>query len=213
VRIDGRDVTRDPDYRRAHAIARVFDDPLRGTAPTLSIEENLALALAQGKRSLRFALNERRRKIMCEALEQLGLGLENRLTDTVQLLSAGQRQSLTLVMASLRQPSVLLLDEHVAALDPRTQKTVLDITVALVGRLRCTTVMVTHNMNHAIAFGDRLLVMSRGEVIADFPHAEKTNLTTERLVLHIAEVGDVVSDRMYLMEHDGHSNVKRTKSL
>lgn len=200
VLMDGKDVSRRPDYRRASSISRVFDDPLRGTAAALSIEENLALAMVQGRRAFRFALNERRRKQMREALSALGLGLENRLHDQVRLLSAGQRQSLTMIMASLCRPSILLLDEHVAALDPKTQNTVLALTVSLVDRLKCTTIMVTHNMDQAIAIGSRLLVMSRGRLVADFTGQEKRELTVSQLVQHIERVGDAVSDRMLLRE-------------
>ncbi|HEY3717910.1 MAG TPA: ATP-binding cassette domain-containing protein [Jatrophihabitantaceae bacterium] len=199
VLIGGADVTRQPQHRRAGRVGRVFDNPHAGTVPELSIEENMALAMARGRRrGLRFATSRHRREAMREALAVLGLGLERRLGDPVRLLSAGQRQSLTMIMASLTSPEVLLLDEHLAALDPGTAKRVLDLTVGLVRRLGSTTLMVTHNMEHAIAVGDRLLVMSRGETIADFAESEKARLTVPQLVGHIIGVGDVVTDRMLL---------------
>lgn len=201
VLLDGRDVTRTPDYRRAGRIARVFDDPRAGTLPGLSVEDNLALALSRGRRRrLRFALTTARRAEMRERLAVLGLGLEDRLGDPVSLLSAGQRQSLTLVMARLRDPEVLLLDEHLAALDPGTQRTVLGLTVDLVQRVGCTTIMVTHNMEHALELGDRLLVMSRGRIITDAEGAEKRSLTLPALIDRITGAGDVVSDRNVLTD-------------
>ncbi len=201
VELDGRDVTRLPVHRRARDVARVFDDPRAGSLPELSIEDNLALALSRGqRRRLRFAVGGERRALMRERLAVLGLGLERRLADPVGLLSAGQRQSLTMVMAGLRDPRVLLLDEHLAALDPGTQRRVLELTTAMVRRLGCATVMVTHNMEHAIDVGDRLLVMSRGELIADFSGERKAALSVEALVETIASAGDAVSDRMVLRE-------------
>jgi putative ABC transport system ATP-binding protein len=201
VRLGGRDVTRLPDYRRAGLVARVFDDPRAGTAPELSIEDNIALALGRGRRrTLRFALSARRRAHMRERLAELGLGLEDRLHDPVGLLSAGQRQSLTMVMAGLTRPEVLLLDEHLAALDPRTAQKVLTLTFDLVRDVGCSTLMITHNMDHALELGDRLLVMSRGQVIADLSDQEKQAATVPALVDLIAGAGDVVSDRILLRD-------------
>jgi putative ABC transport system ATP-binding protein len=201
VRLAGRDITRLPDYRRAGLIARVFDDPRAGTAPELSIEDNLALALARGRRrGLHFALTQARRARMREHLARLGLGLESRLGERVGLLSAGQRQSLTMIMAALTAPEVLLLDEHLAALDPGTSATVLGITRELVGELGCATIMVTHNMDHAIALGDRLIVMSRGSVIADYQDQDKAKLTVNTLIQEITGAGDALSDRSVLLE-------------
>ncbi|THJ74674.1 ATP-binding cassette domain-containing protein [Candidatus Frankia alpina] len=201
IHLDDRDVTRLPDHRRAGWIARVFDDPRAGTAPELSIEDNLALAMARGRsRGLRFAVTARRRAVMREHVAGLGLGLENRLADRVGLLSAGQRQSLTMVMAALSAPSVLLLDERLAALDPGTTATVLALTTELVRELGATTVMVTHNMDHALALGDRLLVMSRGRVIADYDGTEKSEMTVSGLIDRITGAGDALSDRSALIE-------------
>ncbi|WCB93350.1 Energy-coupling factor transporter ATP-binding protein EcfA2 [Baekduia alba] len=204
VLINGTDVTGQREFRRARSIARVFDNPHAGTATDLSIEDNMALALARGRRrNLGFAVNSRRRKLMSERLAMLGLGLDSRLATRVALLSAGQRQSLTMVMAGLTQPEVLLLDEHLAALDPRTQAKVLDLTVAVARELRCTTIMITHNMEHAIAVGDRLIVMSHGQVQAEFAGEEKRSLTPRTLIQHIIEAGDVVTDRMALAGIEG----------
>ncbi|GAA4181682.1 ABC transporter ATP-binding protein [Gryllotalpicola koreensis] len=201
VRLGGKDVTRMPDHRRAGLIGRVFDDPRAGTAPELSIADNLALALARGKRrGLRLALTSRRRASMREHLAGLGLGLENRLDDRAGLLSAGQRQSLTMIMASLTAPDVLLLDEHIAALDPHTTRTVLGITTELVRELGCTTLMITHNMEHALALGDRLLVMSKGAVIADFMGDAKRELDVDTVIATIAGVGESLADRTLLVE-------------
>jgi putative ABC transport system ATP-binding protein len=199
VRLGGRDFTGVADFRRAARIARVFDNPHAGTVPDLSIEENMALALDRGRRrGLRWAVTPKRRVVMRDHLANLGLGLEKRLSDPVALLSAGQRQSLTLVMASLRRPDVVLLDEHVAALDPHTQTRVIALTVRLVEELGSTTLMVTHNMEHAIALGQRLLVMSRGQVIADYAAQEKAQLTVGSLIDDFAARGAVISDRTAL---------------
>jgi len=195
------DVTRVPDFRRARYIARVFDNPMTGTCPTLSLEENLALALARGRsRQLVFASSPSRRRLMRERLAWLGLGLEDRLSDPVGLFSAGQRQSVTMVMGALQHPYVLLLDEHLAALDPKTQQRVLDLTIEIASETGATTLMVTHNMTHAIGVGDRLLVMNRGALIGDFAGTEKADLTVADLVNHMARRGGVVSDRMMLAE-------------
>lgn len=201
VAIDGRDVTRLADHARAGLVARVFDNPLAGSAPELSLEDNLALALARGRRRrLRPAVTRGRRALMRERLAVLGLGLERRLTDPVALLSAGERQSLTMLMAGLVAPRVLLLDEHLAALDPRTQARVLSLTVEMHAELGSTTLMITHNMRHAIEVGDRMLVISRGRIVADLAGAAKAGLTQADLVDLVAGVGDVLSDRHLLAD-------------
>ncbi len=183
VRIDGDDVTSTADHRRAGRVARVFDDPRAGSAPQLSVADNLALAMARGRRrGLRRAVTTRRRQVMREALAQLGLGLEDRLDQPVGLLSAGQRQSLTMVMATLTRPSLLLLDEHLAALDPTTAATVLSLTRRLVRESGATTVMVTHDMSVALAVGDRLVVMRGGQLIADRRGADRCALSVTGLV-------------------------------
>lgn len=199
VRIHGQDVTRLPEHRRAARVARVFDDPHAGTAPDLSIEENLALAMARGRRRrLRRALDPARADRMRDHLRPLGLGLEDRLHTPVATLSSGQRQSLTMVMAGLTEPDVLLLDEHTAALDPGTQQTVLGLTTDLAATLGCTTVMVTHDMQRAIEIGDRLVVMDRGRVAADIGAEQKAALTVKDLVDHVTREGGAVSDRSLL---------------
>ncbi|MCL4187452.1 MAG: ATP-binding cassette domain-containing protein [Rhodobacteraceae bacterium] len=183
IRIDGADVTRLPTHRRAGAIARVFQDPLAGTAGAMTIEENLALALRRGSRArLAFALGEQRRERFRVALAGFGLGLEGRLGQKVELLSGGQRQSLALAMAILVAPRILLLDEHTAALDPKTAAAVMAATVNAVDSARLTTLMVTHNMQHAIDYGNRLLMMADGRIIFEARGAEKRRLTVEALV-------------------------------
>jgi putative ABC transport system ATP-binding protein len=192
-------VTRSPDHARAGLVARVFDNPLAGTAPSLSLEDNMALAASRGRRRrLVPALHRTRRDLMRERLATLGLGLENRLADPVALFSAGQRQSLTMLMAGLVAPQVLLLDEHLAALDPRTQARVLDLTVRMHGDLGCATLMVTHNMRHAIEVGDRLLVLSGGRVALDLAGEAKRRLTVEGLIDLVAGLGVTLSDRQLL---------------
>lgn len=201
VRMAGRDVTAWPDHRRAGLISRVFDDPRVGSAPDLSIEDNLSLAMARGRRrTLRFSLNGRRREHLRDRVARLGLGLEDRLHDRVGLLSAGQRQSLTMIMAGLVAPQVLLLDEHLAALDPATAGRVLRLTSELVAEMGCTTIMVTHNMDHALSMGDRLLVMSRGRVVSDVAGIAKQTLNVQGVIDLITGAGDAVSDRSLLPE-------------
>lgn len=181
--IDGIDVTRLPEYKRAKYLGRVFQDPMTGTAPDMQIEENLALAARRGKRrTLRPGITAKERTEYKELLKLLDLGLEERLTAKVGLLSGGQRQALTLLMATLKKPKLLLLDEHTAALDPKTAKKVLDITEAIVERDRLITVMITHNMADAIRVGNRLIMMHEGRIIVDVKGEEKKKLTIEQLL-------------------------------
>lgn len=183
-------------HKRAQLMSRVFQDPMQGTAASLTIEENLAISTRRGKkRSLRSGLLAFERDAFRTALETLGLGLENRLTDRVALLSGGQRQSLTLVMATLNSPQLLLLDEHTAALDPRAAELVVNATLNAVEGEGMTTLMITHNMDHAIAYGDRLLMMHEGQIVLNLDKAGKSNLTKADL---IDQFHDVVSDRMLL---------------
>lgn len=201
VMIRGKDVTRWPDYRRASMVARVFDDPRVGSAPDLSIEDNLSLAMNRGRRrTLRFSINAARRARMRDELARLGLGLEDRLHDPMGMLSAGQRQSITMIMAGLTAPDVLLLDEHLAALDPATAARVLTLTGDLVAEMGCTALMITHNMEHALAMGSRMLVMSRGRVIADMEHERKRLMDTSDVVALMVDAGDVLTDRILLPE-------------
>lgn len=191
IRIDGNDVSGLPAHRRAHWVARVFQDPAQGAAGPMSIEENLAIAERRGeRRRFRPALSDAGRARYAELLGTLGLGLEARLAARADLLSGGQRQALALVMAVARRPAVLLLDEHTAALDPRTAQAVLDATARVVTDGHLTTLMVTHNMHHAIRFGNRLIMMQQGRVVLDARDAEKAALTVEGLVERFHLAGD-----------------------
>ena len=181
--IGGVDVTHLPEYKRAKYIGRVFQDPMMGTAGTMQIEENLALAARRGKgRSLRIGITAAERETYREQLKILDLGLEDRMTAKVGLLSGGQRQALTLLMATLQKPKLLLLDEHTAALDPKTAAKVLDATDRIVEKDHLTTVMITHNMRDAIAHGNRLVMMYEGRVVVDVSGEEKKKLTVEQLL-------------------------------
>ena len=186
--IDNTDVTRLADYKRAPFLGRVFQDPLMGTASDMSIAENLALAYRRGqRRTLRWHITSKERKIYQERLAMLELGLENRLPDKVGLLSGGQRQALTLLMATLKRPKILLLDEHTAALDPKTAPKVLEIGDKLIAEHGLTTVMVTHNMRDAINHGNRLIMMSSGNTVLDISGEEKTKLTVENLIARFSQ--------------------------
>ena len=181
--IDGIDVTKLPEYKRAKFLGRVFQDPMTGTAATMEIEENLALAMRRGEsRTLRKGIKEKERQQYREMLATLGLGLEDRMTSKVGLLSGGQRQALTLLMATLKKPKLLLLDEHTAALDPKTASKVLETTDMIVNRDHLTTLMITHNMKDAIAHGNRLIMMMDGRIILDIRGEEKKKLTVAELL-------------------------------
>lgn len=181
--LDGIDITRLPEYKRAKYFGRVFQDPMMGTAPNMQIEENLALAYRRGKfHGLRWGIRDKERKIYRTELARLELGLENRMTSKVGLLSGGQRQALTLLMATLEKPKMLLLDEHTAALDPKTADKVLTLTDNIIRTENLTTLMVTHNMQNAIDYGNRLIMMWDGKVILDISGEEKKKLTVERLL-------------------------------
>ncbi len=201
ITIGGVDVTGLPEYKRAKYIGRVFQDPMMGTAATMQIEENLALAARRGKpRTLRAGITKADREFYQEQLKILGLGLENRMTAKVGLLSGGQRQALTLLMATLQQPKLLLLDEHTAALDPKTAAKVLDATQRIVEKNHLTTLMITHNMRDAIAYGNRLIMMYEGQILVDVSGEEKKNLTVEHLLNLFSQASgsDEVSDKMVL---------------
>lgn len=183
ILIDGIDVTKLSEHKRASYLGRVFQDPMTGTAATMGIEENLALAKRRGKtRLLRPGITRQEREEYKELLKVLGLGLENRLTSKVGLLSGGQRQALTLLMATLKKPKLLLLDEHTAALDPKTAAKVLEITDMIVNRDHLTTLMITHNMQDAISHGNRLIMMMDGKIILDIQGEEKKKLTVRNLL-------------------------------
>ena len=181
--IDGRDVTSTPEHKRAKYLGRVFQDPMMGTAADMEIQENLALAKRRGKmRGLGWGISKKEREEYKELLSTLGLGLEDRMTSKVGLLSGGQRQAVTLLMAAMAEPKLLLLDEHTAALDPKTAEKVLEITENIVNKNRLTTLMITHNMRDAIKHGNRLIMMNEGKVIVDVCGEEKKNLTVEDLL-------------------------------
>lgn len=186
--IDDIDVTNLPEYKRASYIGRVFQDPMMGTAADMWIEENLALAHRRGKRrGLSVGITNEERQTYKELLKEFDLGLEDRLSSKVGLLSGGQRQALTLIMATLQSPKILLLDEHTAALDPKTASKVLDVTDKIVNKSNLTTFMVTHNMKDAITHGNRLLMFNNGKIILDISGEEKKKLTVEKLLTKFEE--------------------------
>ena len=201
ITIGGVDVTNLPEYKRAKYIGRVFQDPMMGTAATMQIEENLALAARRGKpRTLRAGITKAEREDYIEQLKILDLGLENRMTAKVGLLSGGQRQALTLLMATLQRPKLLLLDEHTAALDPKTAAKVLDATQRIVEKDHLTTMMITHNMRDAIAYGNRLVMMYEGHIVVDVSGEEKKKLTVEQLLNLFSQASgsDVADDKLLL---------------
>lgn len=201
IHLDSDDVTFVPEYRRAAHLGRVFQDPMMGTAADMIIEENLAMATRRGKRrSLRWEITHKEREGYVEKLSRLDLGLESRLQTKVGLLSGGQRQALTLLMATLQKPKLLLLDEHTAALDPKTAHTVLDLTCRVVAGESLTTLMITHNMKDAIRVGNRLIMMYEGQIIYDVRGEEKSSLTTEDLMkkFQTASGEEFADDRMML---------------
>lgn len=201
ILIDGTDVTALPEYKRAKLIGRVFQDPMMGTAATMQIEENLALAARRGKtRTLRPGITAAERELYRERLKILDLGLEDRMTAKVGLLSGGQRQALTLLMATLQEPKLLLLDEHTAALDPKTASKVLEATERIVSAAGLTTMMITHNMRDAIAYGNRLIMMYDGHVVVDVSGEEKRKLTVEQLLMLFSQASgsDEANDKLLL---------------
>ncbi len=201
IYIDSVNVTKMPEHKRAKFIGRVFQDPMVGTAANMQIEENLAIAARRGKRrSLRWSITSAERSHYRELLETLGLGLENRMTAKVVLLSGGQRQALTLLMATLKDPKLLLLDEHTAALDPKTAAKVLEITDLLVSQKKLSTLMITHNMKDAIAHGNRLIMLNDGKIILDISGEEKKKLTVEMLLEQFSKASgsEFASDRALL---------------
>ena len=201
ILIDGVDVTHLPEHKRAQYIGHVFQDPMMGTAATMQIEENLALAARRGKiRTLRTGITKKERALYKEQLATLGLGLEDRMTAKVGLLSGGQRQALTLLMATLQKPKLLLLDEHTAALDPKTAAKVLETTQRIVERDNLTTLMITHNMRDAITYGNRLIMMYDGRIVVDVSGEEKKKLTVEQLLSLFSKASgsDEVNDKLLL---------------
>lgn len=201
IEINEENITKMPEHRRAKYIGRVFQDPMKGTAADMQIEENMALAFRRGeRRRLRWAVTQREREFYKDALERLGLGLQARMSSKVGLLSGGQRQALTLLMATLRRPQLLLLDEHTAALDPKTASKVLSLTREIVEQEHLTAMMVTHNMHDAITIGNRLIMMDNGRIIYDVAGEEKKRLRVEDLLRKFEEAsgGAFANDRMML---------------
>ena len=199
--LDGQDVTALPEHKRAKLIGRVFQAPMMGTAPNMQLEENLALAMRRGqRRGLGWGVTKAEREVYREKLKTLNLGLEDRMTVKVGLLSGGQRQALTLLMASLQKPKLLLLDEHTAALDPATAAKVLDLSDRIVAESQLTALMITHNMTDAIKHGNRLIMMNEGKIILDISGEEKKQLTKQMLMDKFAEVAgtQVESDQVLL---------------
>ena len=197
--IDDNDITSYPEYKRAKYIGRVFQNPQIGTASDMWIEENLALASRRGQsRGLKQGISNEERKIYSDILKSFDLNLENRMSTKVGLLSGGQRQALTLLMATIKKPNLLLLDEHTAALDPKTANKVLELTNKIVCENILTTFMVTHNMKDALKYGDRLIMMDNGHIIFDVSGKEKEKLTVSDLLQKFEKVGGIVSDNMLL---------------
>lgn len=201
IEIDGINISRQPEHKRAKYIGRVFQDPMKGTAAGMEIQENMALAFRRGqRRGLGWGIRANEKDYYRDMLTRLGLGLQSRMTSKVGLLSGGQRQALTLLMATLQKPRLLLLDEHTAALDPQTAKKVLDLTNEMVTEQHLTALMVTHNMKDAIQIGNRLIMMNDGRIIYDVSGNAKKNLTVDDLLKKFAEAsgGEFANDRMLL---------------
>ena len=199
--LNGRNITKLCEYRCANYVGRVYQDPHVGTAAKMTIEENLATAVLRGQpRGLRAASNKQRRELFRAALSPLGLGLENRLSTLVGTLSGGQRQVVSLIMATISKPALLLLDEHIANLDPRTAKTVLDLTDMIVTREKMTTLMVTHNMELALKYGNRLIMMHQGRIVVDLNQQQRAGLTIDDLVAAFREAAGrgFVEDKILL---------------
>ena len=201
IEIDGVNISRQPEYKRAKYIGRVFQDPMKGTAAGMEIQENMALAFRRGqKRGLGWGIRANEKDYYHDLLTRLGLGLQNRMSSKVGLLSGGQRQALTLLMATLQKPKLLLLDEHTAALDPKTAKKVLELTDEIIKERELTALMVTHNMKDAIQYGNRLIMMHEGRIIYDVAGEKKRNLQGEDLLKKFGEAsgGEFANDRMML---------------
>lgn len=203
IAIDGEDVTKLGEHRRAKYIGRVFQDPMAGTAPHMTIEENLAIAYSRGqRRSLSLGVNNKKRKLFQEQLELLDQGLENRLKTKVGFLSGGQRQALSLLMATFTKPKILLLDEHTAALDPKRARLIVELTKKVVEQHHLTTLMVTHNMEQALTMGNRLLMLHEGRIILDIPQEKKQQMTVKDLLHAFEEArgGETFAEDRYLLD-------------
>ena len=200
IKLNGEELSKLPEFKRAKKLGRVFQDPMMGTAADMQIDENLALAYRRGKgRGLKWGVTKKEKELFRQQLSRLGLGLEDRMTTKVGLLSGGQRQAITLLMATLQRPDMLLLDEHTAALDPVTAKKVLALSEELISEHSLTTMMVTHNMKDAIRHGNRLIMMNAGRIIFDVSGEEKKRLTVDDLMREFAKAGgDDIEDRALL---------------
>ena len=202
--VNGEDLTKEPEYKRAKFIGRIFQDPLLGTASNMTLEDNMMICRKKGFKGLKISLNRKMRKYFREQLAPLEMDLEFRLKDNVALLSGGQRQALTLLMMVLSKPSLALLDEHTAALDPKNAHIVLGLTTRFIAEYKLTTMMITHNMTHAIQYGNRLLMMDGGEIILDVKGQEKRDLTVEKLVerFHQIRKKDFGTDEVLLSDRE-----------
>ena len=202
--INGNDITGLSEYKHARYVGRVYQDPHIGTAAKMTVEENLSLAILRGQpRGLRAASNKQRRELSCSVLAPLGLGLENRLNALVGTLSGGQRQALALVMATMSKPAILLLDEHIATLDPKTAQIVLELSEVIVAQEKMTTLMVTHNMELALRYGNRLIMMHEGRIVVDMNQEQKANLTVNDLVIAFERAsGKKFADDSILLHHN-----------
>lgn len=199
ITLDGNDITREPEYKRAHYIGRIFQNPLLGTAGKMSLEDNMIICEKKGYKGLKISLNRKKREQFRQQLAVLGMGLEDRLTDNVEQFSGGQRQALTLLMAVMSHPSLLLLDEHTAALDPANAEVVMNLTRRFAEEYNLTVMMITHNMNHALAYGNRLLMMDAGEIIMDLSGEEKSKLTADAVVERFRQIKQgALSDALLL---------------
>lgn len=194
------DITKSPEYKRARYIGRIFQNPLLGTAGKMTIQDNMVICHKKGYKGLKISLNHSLKEYFRERLSELDMGLENRLTDNVDQLSGGQRQALTLLMAVLSEPEVMLLDEHTAALDPRNAEIVMNLTRVFADRYGLTVMMITHNMKHAIEYGNRLLMMDAGEIVLDIGKEEKSKLTIESVVQQFRDIKktELANDQMLL---------------
>ena len=200
-KITEKEITKQPEYKRAEYIGRIFQNPLLGTAGKMSLEDNMLICSKKGWKGLKISLNKKRREEFKKHLSQLNMGLENRLSDNVELLSGGQRQALTLLMAVLSKPAILLLDEHTAALDPANAALIMELTKKFAQDYNLTVMMVTHNMQQALDYGNRLIMMDGGEIILDISGQEKQNLTLQDLAERFKEIKkqNLTSDKMVLV--------------
>ena len=202
ISVNGRDITREPEYKRAMYIGRIFQNPLLGTASNMSVEDNMMITYKKGFKWLKRSLNNRMRSIFREELKRLNMGLDERMTENLVMFSGGQRQALTLLMMVLSKPALILLDEHTAALDPKNAQIVLDLTHKFINEYKLTAIMITHNMAHAIEYGNRLLMMDKGEIIFEAEGEAKKELTVEKLINKFHEIrhSSFGNDRALLSE-------------